>query len=242
MTNPTLVVLFWSTAAALAGALGVVPLIGRDQISPRWIGWSNALAAGMMLGLAYALSVETLDGVAAGLGALAGILFIYGTHVAIGAAEIDLNQLDGAPPGYGYQIFLVDFLHSASEGVAIGAAAVVDLELGLFMALAIAVHNIPEGTVLAAVQRGRGAGLPMAAGIVVAANTAQILFAVATFAVVDAAPAAAPWVEGFAVGALVNLVMVELLPESYRQAGATSIALVTAVAMVFVILGRGLMS
>jgi zinc transporter ZupT len=41
---------------------------------------------------------------------------------------------------------------------------------------------------------------------------------------------------GFAAGALVYLVMAELLPECYRQAGPTSIALVTIVAMGIVVL------
>jgi len=63
--------------------------------------------------------------------------------------------------------------------------------------------------------------------------------AVATFAVVAAAPAVLPWALGFAVGALIYLVMVELLPESYRQAGATTIGLVTVLAMGVVVLVGG---
>ena len=50
-----------------------------------------------------------------------------------------------------------------------------------------------------------------------------------------ALPVLLPWAIGFSVGALVYLVLVELLPESYRQAGPTSIALVTLVAMGIVV-------
>jgi zinc transporter ZupT len=42
------------------------------------------------------------------------------------------------------------------------------------------------------------------------------------------------------VGAFLYLVLVELLPESYRQAGHTSIALVTLMAMGMVVLLTGL--
>ena len=52
-------------------------------------------------------------------------------------------------------------------------------------------------------------------------------------------PLLLPWALGFAMGALVYLVMVEPLPESYRQAGNTSIALVTSVAMGIVVLLNG---
>jgi zinc transporter ZupT len=47
------------------------------------------------------------------------------------------------------------------------------------------------------------------------------------------------WALGFAVGSLVYLVMVQLLPESYRQAGQTTIALVTIVSMGIVVLLGG---
>jgi zinc transporter ZupT len=85
----------------------------------------------------------------------------------------------------------------------------------------------------------RGVRLTGAAGLAVAAKASQVLLAVTTFAGVSAAPAAQPWVLGFAVGALVDLVLVELLPESYRQAGPTSIALVTSVAMGILVLLEG---
>ena len=48
-----------------------------------------------------------------------------------------------------------------------------------------------------------------------------------------------PWVAGFAVGALIYRTLVELLPESYRQAGQTSIAVVTLLAMGVVVLLAG---
>ncbi len=52
---------------------------------------------------------------------------------------------------------------------------------------------------------------------------------------VGAVPAVLPWAIGFAVGSLIYLVLAELLPESYRQAGHTSIALVTLVTMGIVV-------
>ncbi len=124
--------------------------------------------------------------------------------------------------------------------MAIGAASAVNPSFGVYMAVAIAVHNIPEGTVLSRVLTSRGVGFSQAAGLSVTTNVSQVLLAVATFAIVSAAPGLLPWALGFAVGGLIYLVMAELLPECYEQAGHTSIALVTIVAMGMVILLSGM--
>ncbi len=246
--NPTLLILTLSTAAALTSALGVLPLIGRGHMPRSWVGWGNAIAAGMMLGAAYMLSALVPAPVKPGsvrpelleaIGAVLGISFIYWTHVAVGTAGVELNRARAEDPLHGYRILMVNGLHSASEGLAMAVAMVINLEFGVLVALALAVHNIPEATVLAAVLHGRGLNLRQIAGLAVATNLSQILLAVATYSVVIAAPATLPWVQGFAVGTLVQLVLIELLPESYREAGQTSIAAVTVVALGVVVLIQG---
>lgn len=237
----TLTVLFWTALAAGAASLGVLPLLWRPRPPAPWIGWANALAAGLMLGAAYTLLATGLDGevIALAVGALLGIGFVAWSHAASGTEDLDLNRLEAVAPEYGYQVFLVTFLHSASEGVAIGVAMHLSVPFGIFLALAMAVHNVPEATIFSAIVSTRGVRLPSAAGLSVATNVSQILLAVVTFSVLQAAPAALPWSLGFAVGALIYLVMAELLPESYHQAGATTIALVTIVAMGVVVLVGG---
>lgn len=243
--NPTLLIFGLSTGAALTSALGVLPLVGRRSMPTAWVGWGNAIAAGMMLGAAYMFSaIEGTASVAGAVrievlqatGALLGIFFIYWTHVAVGTAGVELNQARAEDPVHGYRILMVNGLHSASEGLAMGVAMAMNVEFGVLVALALAVHNIPEATVLAAVLHGRGLNLKQTAGLAVASNITQILLAVATYSVVIAAPSTLPWMQGFAVGTLVQLVLVELLPESYREAGHTSIALVTVVALGFIVL------
>jgi len=239
--DPTLTVLLYSSLAAAAAALGALPLVGRADIPAAWIGWANAIAGGLMLGSAHALSGTgmALGPGSATVGALLGIAFSYVTHLVSDTEDLDLNRLHESDPTYGSKILLTSFLHSALEGVAIGVAMVLDLKFGVFMALAIAVHNIPESTILCAVLRGRGANLLPAAALAVAIDGGQVLLAVGVFAVLTAAPGATAIVSGFAVGTLIYLVLVELLPESYRQTGPTTIAVLTSVAMGVLILLRG---
>jgi len=240
--DPVLVVLAYGAVAAGASMAGALPLVGRESLPIRWLGWANALAGGMMIGAAYVLSVHADSTIDLGLGALAGILFIHWVHSRAGTAELELDQVDRGEPAYAYQVLFMGALHAGWEGLAIGAAAAVELRFGIFMALALAVHNIPEGTILCAVLRAQGVTLPSAAFLAVAVNVPQVLFGVATYAVLVAAPVAVPTAVGFAVGALLDLMLVELLPQSYRQAGKVSIALVAAVAMGLVVLMEGIFS
>ena len=221
-----------SSSAAAVSIIGIVPLVRRGKVPGAWIGWSDALAGGMMLGLAYLLTgVALSDGAGGAAGIFLGILLVFVTRSLIGPASLEPS------PRSARQILLEGIVHSAAEGMAIAAAWVASPRFGLFMALAVAIHNIPEGTILASAQRERGAGLLRAAGLVVAGNLSQIVLAVAAWAVIASAPEAAAWIAGFAAGALVHLVLADLLPDAYRYSGATSIALVTAVAMGIVVFG-----
>jgi len=239
--NPTLLILALSSAAAGAAALGILPLLAQRDLPDTWLGRANALAAGMMLGASYLLTrVDAAESaIPAAVGAILGAAFILSTHLAAGTGNLELNQPRQDDPSYGYRILLTNGLHSSSEGVAIGLAMAMDPGLGVFMAAAIALHNIPEATVMCSVLRRRGVATAHAAGLAVAANTGLILLAVTTYSVVVAAPKVLPWATGFAIGALVQLVLMELLPESYRQAGQTSIAVVTVVALGVVVLAQG---
>jgi zinc transporter, ZIP family len=240
--DPVLLLLFFSSASALAATLGMIPLGGAGETPLRWIGWANALAAGLMLGngmvLAEAgLSYSALEGAA---GALVGIGFVYWTHQVSGTAELELSQLGSTPPEYGYKVLLVGALHAASEGVAMGVAMLHSVPLGVWIALTMGLHNIPEGTVLGAVLRSNNVSRGHTALLLVVTNVGQVFLAITVYAVVSAAPVLFPLAVGFAVGALIFLALAEQLPESYEQAGATGIALVSSIAMgIVVLLGGG---
>jgi ZIP family zinc transporter len=239
--DPTLTVLLYSSIAAGAAALGAVPLALRRTLPTAGIGWANALAAGVMLGVAYTLMVVGLDRAAlhGAAGAVCGLAWVFFTHAASGTEDLDLNRLQETTPAYGYQVLLVNMLHAASEGVAIGAAMAVNLSFGVFLALAIGVHNVAEASVFSAILGSRGLRARDAAGLSVTANVNQVLLAIVTFALVGAVPLLLPWALGFAAGALIYLVLAELLPECYRQTGRISVALVTILAMGMVVLLGG---
>ena len=239
--EPLPAVLLFSGLAALTAPLGAVPHVFGKTPSRAWIGWANALACGLMLGVAYTLLTEGIAAslTAGGVGALLGIGFVRFSHAVAGTGELDLDRIEASGPDGGQKAVLVDALHAADEGIAIGVAMAVSVPLGLAMAVTLAVHNIPEAMVLSTVLIRKGMGLPRAAGVAVAVNLPQVLLAGVSFEILGHFPTLLPWVAGFAVGALMYRSLVELLPESYHQAGETSIAMVTLLAMGVVVLLDG---
>jgi zinc transporter ZupT len=230
--EPALAALLYGSLAAFAAGLGPLLVLVRGGLPVAWIGWANALASGTMLGVGYALVAVALPAAPASAagGAVLGVAFLALTRLAAGG-DLDVENLDQTSPLYGYQVLLSNALHAAPEGIAIGAALSVSPAFGIFTAVAIGLHNVPEGAVLMAMLAPRGVKRRHATGLAIAVNLNQVLLAIVAAALVHAAPALLPVALGVAFGALVYLVIAELLPQCYRQAGRTSIALVTVLAM-----------
>lgn len=241
MATPLAVLLYASIAALSAIPGGLVRWSAADG-RDRWIGWAHALAAGGMLGAAFVLTVvPSAAPWEAAAGGVLGVAFIGVTHRLTRLDTLDLSRPDRRDPTAARRLVALHTLHACSEGVAIGVAMAVNLSLGVFMALAIAVHNVPEAALLAGATLRRGAGRLGAVGLVVLSNVGQPVLAVAAWFIVTAVPSSLPLVLGFATGALLILVMTELLPASYREAGSTSIALVASVALGLVVLLGGIL-
>ena len=58
--HPTLAVLTYSGLALLSAGFGAIPVAFRQRLPPSWLGWANAVAAGLMLGVAYILMAAGL--------------------------------------------------------------------------------------------------------------------------------------------------------------------------------------
>jgi zinc transporter, ZIP family len=222
---PILRLAAWASGAALSAAVGPYLLGSRRDGRGAHLGISSALAAGAMLGVGYALmSVGLVRGdLAATLGALLGVGASYATHVWLGLGA----QHHRLRPG---RAVVSGSVHASAEGVAMGAAMAVDARFGLFLVATLAVHNVWESEVLGSLLLAQGRPRSVAAALGILTNVPQILLAVAAFAAAVRMAAAGPLLLGFGFGALTYLAVAELLPESYRSTGRTSIAVVVSVA------------
>src|SRR5579885_3049948 len=129
-----------------AGAPDTAP----ESTSRRLIGFADALAAGMMLGIGYALMTWgiTRDPLPATIGAAVGVMLMYWLRLPLEtradtAVDDPVRAIAGAS------------IHALPEGVALGAAASLGLTVAVTVAATLALHNISESAVL--VSRLRGA-------------------------------------------------------------------------------------
>jgi len=230
-SEPVLNVLIYSTLAAALAALGGLPFALGGAPRPAWIGGASALAAGLMLGAGYLLMERGLDlGTwAAVAGGGVGVLYTLAARFFTGLHDPhpaeNPSPEDGSDRDPTSLVLLQHGLHAAAEGVAIGVAMTLNLRLGVFVALALAAHNVGEALALSDLLVSRGASAGRATGLAVAINLPQPVLALAAFALGPVLAGFLPASLGFAAGALAFLVLTELVPEAYAQTGKGAVAL-----------------
>ena len=220
MIQDVLLVFVFALITALATGLGAVPFLFLREVSPRAAAQANAIAAGLMLGASFGLLVEgSVYGTWQTLvGAAIGILFIDLAHRFVSNhPELDLG-IAGKSMGQAILVVLAMTIHSFAEGIAVGVAFGGGMTLATLITIAIAVHNIPEGLAISAVMRPRGTSVGACAKWRVFSSLPQPLMAVPAFLFVELSRPVLPYGLGFAAGAMVFMVFLELLPEAYLAA------------------------
>ena len=215
------VVLLAALVTALATGLGALPFLAVRHPSRSWLGVSNAVAAGFMLAASAVLVWEggqrgivgTVVGAALGVVAIGVARRLIGDH-----EHLEIGALRGADASKAVLIVGVMTVHSFAEGIAVGVSFGGGDALGLFIAIAIAVHNIPEGLAISLVLVPRGASVAAAAGWSIVSSLPQPVMALPAFAFVEVFDPLLPYGLGFAAGAMAWMVVAELLPEARENA------------------------
>jgi zinc transporter, ZIP family len=209
---------------ALATGLGALPF-AIGTFGRRWLGVANALAAGFMLSASGLLLIE---GAIRGwwqtlLGAVVGAVFILVSHRILQHQEVEFGALRGADATKALLIVAVMTIHSFSEGVGVGVSYGGGAELGIFITIAIAIHNIPEGLAISLVLVPRGASVRSAAWWSIFSSLPQPLVAPLAYLFVEQVRPFLPVGLGFAGGAMIWLVAAELLPDARRELDTPSL-------------------
>jgi zinc transporter ZupT len=238
--SDVVLVFFYALLTALATGFGALPFALWREVSPRFVAYAGAVAAGLMLGASFGLLAEGTEyGRGATLiGGLLGVAFILGTQRYLGGhepSELVFEAARGEGARKMLLMVVVMTVHSVAEGVAVGVSFGGGATLAAVITIAIAIHNVPEGVAISAVLRPRGVSAIRCAGWSVFSSLPQPLMAVPAFLFVETFRAALPYGLGFAAGAMVYLVLVELLPDAYRlgaRAQVATLATASAIAMV----------
>lgn len=213
-----------ATVTMLACGLGGLPFVFmRDfpAILSR-VGW--AVAAGLMLSASVfnliipGVSDAGITPVAVGI--LAGVVLMAVTSHWLDGHEFEFQGLSGADSRRIVLVLATLFIHSFPEGLAIGVAfGSGDATLGLVMAVAIAIHNIPEGVAVSLPLRAEGVSGWRCVGWATFSSLPQPLAAIPAYLAVMAFRPLLPYAFGFAAGAMIFLVISEMIPESLDHGG-----------------------
>ncbi len=235
---PVLLVFAAALLTALATGLGALPFLFIRTISASSVAIANAIAAGLMLGASFGLVSEGAHYSGSGtfVGVILGVLFIMLAQRVLGDHEIDFVGATGVSARRMLLIIVVMTVHSFAEGVAVGVSFGGGASLAAAITIAITVHNIPEGLAISAVMRPRGVSVAKCAAWSIFSSLPQPITAVPAFLFVDAFAPVLPYGLGFAAGAMVFMVLVELLPEAYEQALGRSVGLIASLTLVAMLL------
>ena len=155
---------------------------------------------------------------------MAGVAFMLSVRRFLGTHELHVAGMDAGQVRTSALVFSVLLVHSAPEGLAIGTAYASDTAgLGLFVILAIALQNVPEGTSTAIPMAAAGFSRKQQFWAAVLTSAPQPVMAVVAFVLVEQVASLLPISFAFAAGAMLALVAFELLPQAFaagRPAGA----------------------
>jgi zinc transporter ZupT len=232
-----LAVFFAALMTAVATGLGALPLLLGRRIEPL-LGLGTALAAGFMAGASIGLFWESVgkSAVKTALGAAVGVVFIVATRGMLGhRRQVEFGALRGAAAMGALMIVGVMTLHSFTEGIGVGVSFGDGAALGALIATAIAVHNIPEGLAISLVLVPGGISVVRAGLWSVFSSLPQPLMAVPAFLLVEWFEPILPAGLGFAGGAMVWMVVAQLLPDALRTTRPLPVAVATLSAAVVMV-------
>jgi ZIP family zinc transporter len=225
--------LFWTALtgviSALATGLGAIPVHFVKSGSRLLSAFASAFAAGMMISASvFSLAQE---GIALGeqfpfapyaviIGLLLGAAFFWWTDNYFEHHDMPKIVLSQGFSKKGLLLFIAMFIHSIPEGIAIGVGfATGNFQFGLIMAIAISVHNIPEGIAISLPLKAEGVSTPKCAFFSILTSVPQPVMAVPAAILTWIFQPLLPYGLGFAGGAMIYLVMSEMIPDAIAEGG-----------------------
>lgn len=206
-------------------ALGALPVLFMGSLSLRMRDTLLGFGAGVMLAatvfslLVPALDVAREQGFTAwGAGMLACIGLLLGVAAMCLLGRLLAQRQGEQTLASGLILFVIAITaHNIPEGMAVGVAAGAGLSGADGLAIGIALQDVPEGLIVALGLASAGMARGKAVLIGVASGLVEPLFAVLCAWLVGVSQILLPWGLALAAGAMLFVVVHEIVPESQRQ-------------------------
>ncbi len=228
--------------ASIACGFGAFPLLIRRLDAKERIGLGYGFAGGLMFAAsvynlllpAFTLGAEDasrLWSVVQTLGGMGvGCAFLWTVERSLTPQRLRSKFLHMFAGRLEALIFIAMAFHSVPEGVAVGVAFASEKHLeaaaglGLYITIAITIHNIPEGLAVALPMHARGASIGRCFLFAFLTSLPQPVAALpASLLVWFFKPLMLPFL-GFAAGAMMYLVLMELIPSALERRSRAEIA------------------
>ncbi len=232
-------VLIFSLLAGLVTGLGSIISIlikkPTDKIMSLALGFASGIMIGVSLLSLIPNSLETGDVLFTAIGFIIGAFFMW----LVDTFTPHIHKEEANNNDYlkmGYFIAIGIAIHNLPEGIAIGASSSVSEQLGLFTAMIIGLHNIAEGMAVA---------LPLYLGrvdkkriIFITTMTGLSTFFGTIFGIVlvNISPKFIATSMAFAAGAMIYIASDELIPHGHStQSEYANIGIMIGIALAFLI-------
>ncbi len=220
------------------GAAAVFFMKGRmpDRLQKALLGFASGV---MIAASVWSLIIPAIDmaeaagGVAwlpAVVGFLAGVGFLLLLDTLIPHMHMDSDCPEGRACGLGKSKMLVlaVALHNLPEGMAVGVvlagmlsgSGVISVASAFALSIGIAIQNLPEGAIISMPLVGTGLSRKKAFGYGFMSGVVEPVGTIITLLLTAFIQPVLPYILSFAAGAMIYVVVEELIPES--QAGAHS--------------------
>jgi ZIP family zinc transporter len=214
----------WALLASSALILGAVA--GVATTVPRsWVGLALAFGAGALISaVAFELAQEAFETggftlLASGLAAGAFTFFIGNRWLHTRGAARRGPRVKSAKEAQGLSIVLGASLDGIPESIVLGSMILVGGAVAPAFLAAVVLSNIPEGFSAAADLRRGGHSRGWIVRLWIGVALVSALAAVAAYAFLDKAGPAIPFVQAFAAGALITMLVDTMIPEAYEDSG-----------------------
>ena len=157
------------------------------------------------------------------VGVWLGFLFLLGLDMVIPHLHVNSDCPEGSPCSLGKSTMMVlaVALHNLPEGMAVGVVAAgwlsgnesISFASALALSLGIAMQNLPEGAIISLPLKSNGMGRGRAFGYGVASGIVEPLGAILTILLAGLVVPILPYLLAFAAGAMLYVVVEELIPE-----------------------------
>ena len=218
----------------LIGAATV--LFARHSVSSRIQSSLLGFAAGVMVAasvwsliipaIELSADMERMSWLPAAVGIILGMLFLLALDSLVPHQHISSDTPEGIKSSLGKRqmLMLAVTLHNIPEGMAVGAViagalagdAGISVAAAIALAAGMAIQNIPEGAIISLPLRADGASRRRAFGYGALSGVVEPLSALVMILLFEHISPALPYLLSFSAGAMLYVVVEELIPETQQ--------------------------